>query len=47
MIMVMMIIIKIIKIIIIIIIIIIITVFIQGAHVTGKWYSVRPCKINR
>ena len=32
---------------IIIIIIIIITVFIQGAHVTGKWYSVRPCKINR
>ena len=45
MIMMMMIIIK--MIIIIIIIIIIITVFIQGAHVTGKWYSVRPCKINR
>ena len=31
--------------IIIIIIIIIITVFIQGAHFTRKWYSVRPSKI--
>ena len=31
--------------IIIIIIIIITTVFIQGAHFTRKWYSVRPSKI--
>ena len=30
---------------IIIIIIIIITVFIQEAHFTRKWYSVRPSKI--
>ena len=35
----------IIVIIIIIIIIIIITVFIQGAFITGKWYSVRPCEM--
>ena len=30
---------------IIIVIIIIITVFIQEAHFTRKWYSVRPSKI--
>lgn len=21
------------------------TIFIQGAQITGEWYSVRPCKI--